>query len=598
MAAAGGWLFAALGGISALGYAGASLLVKSDNTPADFLRFFGIFFLLACAWGLALWLAHKVVPSRGVVLAGAVLFRLLLLPAGISLDTGEYQRQILYDDDVWRYLWEGHCWSSGINPMRTAPARLDEYELEQSDPPLAKRLYSDKRWGGVFDNIGYRDVASPYPWLAQAVFALAHALAPASVLGFKLLILCFDLAAVWLLMRLAGESARGTVALLAYAWNPLVIKEFAGSAHIDAVLVCLVLAAVAWPGARAGLLLGCAVLVKPVALLLSPALVRRGGWKTLAGPLAAAGLLWAALPEGIRAYAAAWTFNPAIFRILPGGRTTGMAIGAMVVLIVLAWQFYRDDGSRFAFYRHAIWVFGAFLLMTPMFAPWYLTWLLPFAALQLSWFWLALSGSIFLSYHAYLSFSEIPALAALEFAMPLLLWIWVSRHQPGLAAGPPAEDAVDDRKAIATVSSIVGLAGGLCCVTPVLAVMIGVASVSSAAAFGNILYGDYRWAFRLFALAVLAAALVRYFRQRDVCTFDQVKRRRNWLINVSLLAAAGSATVYVFWTYVVVHYWGIAAGLPWAQYDESWAIPVSAVLGVTTVVLFFLLRKARGRSTP
>jgi hypothetical protein len=157
---------------------------------------------------------------------------------------------------------------------------------------------------------------------------------------------------------------------------------------------------------------------------------------------------------------------------------------------------------------------------------------------------------------------------------------------------------VDDRKAIATVSSIVGLAGGLCCVTPVLAVMIGVASVSSAAAFGNILYGDYRWAFRLFALAVLAAALVRYFRQRDVCTFDQVKRRRNWLINVSLLAAAGSATVYVFWTYVVVHYWGIAAGLPWAQYDESWAIPVSAVLGVTTVVLFFLLRKARGRSTP
>ena len=131
--------------------------------------------------------------------------------------------------------------------------------------------------------------------------------------------------------------------------------------------------------------------------------------------------------------------------------------------------------------------------------------------------------------------------------------------------------------------------------TPIVAVMIGVASVSTAAAFGNVLYGDYRWGFRLFGMAVLAGALVRYFRKHGVCTLDQARRRRNWLTNVTLLALAGSTTVYVFWTYVVVHYWGIAAGLPWAQYDESWAIPVSAVLCVTTVALFFGLRRARSR---
>lgn len=572
--------------------------MRSDNTTTDFLRFFSIFFLLASAWGMALWLAHRAPPARGVVLAGAVLFRLLLLPAGYSFDDRQYQRQILYDDDIWRYLWEGHAWSAGVNPMRTPPAQLDEYELEQRDPALQKRLFGDRRWSAVYDNIGYRQVASPYPWMAHAVFRAADLLAPASVLGFKLLILAFDLGAVWLLMRLAGSGPRASVALLAYAWNPLVIKEFAGSAHIDAVLVFLLLGAVTLLGLRGGLLAGAAALVKPIALVFAPAFLRRAGWKGALGFAASAALLLWTRPDGLLVYAETWTFNPALFRLVPGGRTVGIAIGAAVVLAVAAWRFRKDDGSPSALNRQAIWVLGSFLLMTPMFAPWYLTWLLPFAALELSWFWLALSGSIFLSYHAYLSFNEIPALAVLQFAMPFLFWIWMSRSGRPAASQPEGPgDAVEDRKAIVAVSSIVGLAGGLCCVTPVVAVMIGLASVSTAAAFGNILYGDYRWAFRLFGVAVLAAALVRYFRKQGVCTLDQVKRRRNWVINVTLLALAGSATVYVFWTYVVVHYWGIAAGLPWAQYDESWAIPVAAVLCLTTVTLFLLLRRkgqARG----
>jgi alpha-1,6-mannosyltransferase len=583
-----GLLFGVLGSVSAAGYVAAVLVVRSDNSPQDFLSFFAIFFGLACAWGLALWLAARVEPGRRWILAGAVVFRLLLLPAGMSLDTRQYQRQLLYDDDVWRYLWEGHAWSAGVDPMRTPPGDLEEYALEQRDPVLYRRLFSDKVWSGVWDNIGYRPVASPYPYTAQAVFRLASWIAPGSVLAFKLIILAFDLGAVWLLASLAGRGASGAVVLLAYAWNPLVIKEFAGSAHIDAVLVCLLLAAVRLLGTRGSLLLGAAALVKPVVLLFAPAFWRRAGWKGLLGPVLALLLLGYSRPDGLRAYAEGWTFNPALFRLLPGNRTIGMAIAAAVVLAVLAWWVRYDDGSRHALFRQALWLIGAFLLMTPMFAPWYLTWLLPFAALQMSWFWLALSGSVFLSYHAYLNFSELPALAVLEFAMPLLAWIWLRRASSG--------DAVEDRHAILGLSSLAGLAGGLCCVTPVLLVMSGVAGVSTAAAFGNILYGDYRWAFRLASLGLLAGALVHYFRQRGVCTLDEAKRRRHWLLNVSLLALAASGTVYIFWTYVVVHYWGIAAGLPWRQYDESWALPVAVVLAATTAALFVVLRRARSES--
>ena len=60
----------------------------------------------------------------------------------------------------------------------------------------------------------------------------------------------------------------------------------------------------------------------------------------------------------------------------------------------------------------------------PMLAPWYLTWIMPFAALTRTSFWLALSGSIFLSYHFYLTMSEDLWFVVAEFAVPVVIWTW------------------------------------------------------------------------------------------------------------------------------------------------------------------------------
>jgi len=152
----------------------------------------------------------------------------------------------------------------------------------------------------------------------------------------------------------------------------------------------------------------------------------------------------------------------------------------------------------------------------------------------------------------------------------------------------------DDRKGVLGLSVLAGVLGGLCCVTPIVMVLLGIASVSVAADFGNVLYGDYKWAFRGVALACLAAGVVIYFRRRGICTLDQARRERNRIINMALLVLVGSVAMYTFWTYIVVHYWGIAAGLPWAQYDESWAIPAA---GVLFAVFFLLLWRSRKSST-
>jgi hypothetical protein len=152
-------------------------------------------------------------------------------------------------------------------------------------------------------------------------------------------------------------------------------------------------------------------------------------------------------------------------------------------------------------------------------------------------------------------------------------------------------------KGILLVSALAGLIGGLCCTTPVVLVLLGLASISAANDLGNNLYGAHRWIFRGAALGFLALALVIYFRRKGVCTLDQARRQRNMIINTSLVALISAVGIYILWTYVVVQYWGIAVNLPWAQYDESWAIPASAIVLGAAGILYLLLFR-RGKKAP
>jgi hypothetical protein len=148
-----------------------------------------------------------------------------------------------------------------------------------------------------------------------------------------------------------------------------------------------------------------------------------------------------------------------------------------------------------------------------------------------------------------------------------------------------------DRKAIVLFSSLGGVFAGLCCFPPIVLVMFGLAGVAFANDLGNVLYGEYRWMFRAAALLLLSAGLFFYFRRSGICTLDQARRERNRILNVSLLVLVSGTGIYIFWTYIVLHYWGIAAGLPWAQYDDSWAWPASAAMLGFAALLAYALRK-------
>lgn len=96
----------------------------------------------------------------------------------------------------------------------------------------------------------------------------------------------------------------------------------------------------------------------------------------------------------------------------------------------------------------------------------------------------------------------------------------------------------------------------LCCLSPVILVLLGISTVSFAGSLAGTLYHGYKWVFRAIGFLTLVASLIFYFRRKGVCTLDQAKRRRNEIINTVLIALIAAVVGYFFFLYVVVEYIG------------------------------------------
>ena len=112
-------------------------------------------------------------------------------------------------------------------------------------------------------------------------------------------------------------------------------------------------------------------------------------------------------------------------------------------------------------------------------------------------------------------------------------------------------------KEIFKVASLPVVFASLCCLSPIILVLLGVSTVTFAASLTDVLYGDYKWAFRALGLILLAGSIVVYLRRLGVCTLDQVKRERNRIINLVLTTLVAGVLGYLFFLYVIVHYLGV-----------------------------------------
>ncbi|OGZ10191.1 MAG: hypothetical protein A3D65_03360 [Candidatus Lloydbacteria bacterium RIFCSPHIGHO2_02_FULL_50_13] len=113
-------------------------------------------------------------------------------------------------------------------------------------------------------------------------------------------------------------------------------------------------------------------------------------------------------------------------------------------------------------------------------------------------------------------------------------------------------------KDLLRVSSAPVIFASLCCLSPVILVLLGLSSVSFATSLADTLYGDYKWTFRVLGLVALVIALIYYLRrQKGICTLDDAVRRRNEVVNIVAVSVIAGIIGYIVFLYIVVHYIGV-----------------------------------------
>jgi alpha-1,6-mannosyltransferase len=322
------------------------------------LTFAGIAYLLAIREFFTTPRFSRRVIVIGLVLAAVWHILFLRLPSGA-------------DDDIHRYVWDGRLQRRGYNPYLVVP----------SDPAVKGLHTAETR------NLNNPDLPSPYPAGAQLFFRAVTAIHE-STFALKVAFVICDLAMVFLLLDLLRCQGQGTHLVLAFAWNPLLAIEVAGSGHIDIIGALLLLSsAVAlvrrWR-ATAAIALGLAIAVKFLPVILLPLYWKRVRIRDAVLVAAVVGLLYVPflnhgrIPIGsLGTYVRTFRFNGPVFAAL-NQLAPPQLLAALAVLVGLAVATWLRSTTPEWTPDVFAWPMAASLLCAPVVFPWYLLGLLPF----------------------------------------------------------------------------------------------------------------------------------------------------------------------------------------------------------------------------
>jgi alpha-1,6-mannosyltransferase len=294
----------------------------------------------------------------GLVLAAVWHVELLRLPPGV-------------DDDIHRYIWDGRLQRLGYNPYVVVP----------SDPAAKKLHTSETR------NLNNPDLPSPYPPGAQLLFRAVTAIHE-SIFALKVAFVLCEFGIVLVLLDIFRCTRQEAHLVLAFAWNPLLAIEVAGSGHVDIVGALLLAVSAAalvrrWR-ATAAIGLGLAVAVKFLPLVLLPLYWKRVRIRDTALAAAVVGLLYVPfldhgrIPIGsLGTYVQTFRFNGPVFAALDRFAPPQLLVGLAVLVGLLTAAWLRRAAPEWSSDQFA-WPMAVSLLCAPVVFPWYLLWLLPF----------------------------------------------------------------------------------------------------------------------------------------------------------------------------------------------------------------------------
>ena len=370
---------------------------------------------------LVVWYLHKnstTMPFTWIFLT-ALLLRLLSVYG-----------EPLFEDDHYRYMWDGFQTATTNDPYTLAPAVFFDRDVPEVFEP-------------ILSLINYSEIATVYGPVAQWVFALGYLIDAAQIWPLQLLAGMADLLTLVLLWRLGAGNA-----LLFYAWSPLLLKEFALTAHPDIYAILALVIAIYTAKKHlpvvAGIALGVGFGAKVFTVLALPYLLSARWsvkyWVSILGSFVLTLLaitywfgtfkIWA--PEGLLAMADSWLFNAGLYIVLLNvfdfntikiillacfvcyglytfikrlkrvyaseALTAEMEHPQSAAQLQTSVRHQSVEWSQSAHGFRGDWLFLMFLLALPVINPWYVAWLLPFATLYPRYWTWAVSYFCLLSY--------------------------------------------------------------------------------------------------------------------------------------------------------------------------------------------------------
>jgi alpha-1,6-mannosyltransferase len=292
-----------------------------------------------------------------------------------------------FEDDYFRYLWDGYRTLVDGNPYPFAPSHFFSADGAALPAKTADALSS----------LNNPDINTIYGPALQWLFALAALIAPGEVWPIRVLWLTVDMALVWVLVQHVG-----TTRAMLYAMCPLVLHEIGVAMHPDGLIGALIFFAfVAIKKERvilAAVFIGCAAAMKIHALLALPFLLlclSARSFTVVSRALTACAatyvLFW--LPflfvdgafeqawKSFATFARDWQFNAlgfAFVQMLTGAAVARIACALLLLIswvMIAHWAWRKQTRNASAL----VVAFSVLLFFSPVVNPWYLLWLLPMA---------------------------------------------------------------------------------------------------------------------------------------------------------------------------------------------------------------------------
>ena len=149
--------------------------------------------------------------------------------------------------DLYRYIWDGQVLANGYNPYHFSPEQVRGGAVADNPDLLALRKLATESEGleTVVSRIHFEELRTIYPPVSQCVFAAAARTTPRSASThthatiMKCWLVLFDVLTIFLVVALLNTCGRDPIWVIAYAWCPLVLKEFANGGHLDSITIFL-----------------------------------------------------------------------------------------------------------------------------------------------------------------------------------------------------------------------------------------------------------------------------------------------------------------------------------------------------------------------